>query len=44
MNQFRVQRNQYGNMYIDELVLTRYGFTWREVCLRQYNQKTDSYE
>lgn len=44
MGQFRVERNQYGNMWILELVRTVHGHVWREVCLRQLNQKTGEYE
>lgn len=38
MNQFRAERNQYGNLRIDEQVRTASGYVWRNVCLRQLNQ------
>lgn len=44
MKHFRVERNQYGNLWIDELVRTARGYVWRNVCLRQLNQQTGEYE
>jgi hypothetical protein len=41
MDQFCVERNQYGNMRIFLRIL---GTLEREVCLRQYDQKTGRFE
>lgn len=44
MTHFRVSRTIAGQMYIDEMVLTRYGYLWRNVCFRQLNFTTGEYE
>jgi hypothetical protein len=44
MKQFRVERNQYGHMLILEHVRKRYGYEWRCVCLRHFNNQTGAWE